>query len=159
MTSEAQWDPEQDGDWHIFKCLRIGAPPLRFSGRCLDWRETDGPTPFAFGLFQRKKGTQVTVVLSRWHDGAWQIDSFNAGSIQAAISEVEAYCQDLGNADVYQQDAQDVQSLLAQMQAAGRLVREVRDYMIFAGTVLDRWMHVAESAAADPAAIEEKGIA
>ena len=144
MAAESQQATVSDCDWKIFQCARIGAPPLRFNGRCLDWAEREGSPQFVLGLFQRKRGKQVTVVLSRLNGDEWLADSFNASSIDDAISEIETYCFDLENIEVSGAAPSDIKTVLTQINSWGRLTSQVADYRVFVGRVLDRWTRVAE---------------
>lgn len=134
--------------WQAVQCARIGAPPLRFTGQCLDEvrLEVVG-IGLSFALYKRRKGQTVTVVLHRLHADGWLPDTITAPSIEAAIQAVENYCDGLTLSPISAASAASAKDLVAAVTRRGQRAAEITHYRIAAGQVLDRWVRLADSQA------------
>ncbi|MBF9029965.1 hypothetical protein HKCCE3408_06135 [Rhodobacterales bacterium HKCCE3408] len=146
MTAHGAARAAGDG-WRMQQCSRIGAPPLRFSGRRLDWIEAAGPGPRQFlGLYARRKGGFM-VALCRLQDGAWAGHVVPAASLEDAINAVEAYCTDVLD-DISpgpDRHSATLEELSTNLSEKGRIAAEVLRFRQLAGRALDRWCAIADA--------------
>lgn len=81
--------------WGIHLLSRSGAPPLRFSGRCLFLSEVPcGRSVIFVSLWEkRKSGFVVAHSLSPYGQG--HRTALSVGTLEEAIEHLEHYCEDL----------------------------------------------------------------
>ena len=133
---------EPDADWQNHQCNRVGAPPLRFRGRLLDWQEAGRSDANLFlGLFQRKSGG-FTLALCRLTDcGVWVPHAVIAPTLEAVVVAVEQYCCDLLDEVAQSRPAfpGPAARLCDDMARHGRIAAEVRQFQLLAGRALENW--------------------
>lgn len=133
------------GDWRRLQCPRIGATPLRFKGRLIDWVEAPaGGAQMFIGLYQRKTGGYTIALCRLTGGGAWAPHAITTHSFEQALSEIEQYCCDLLDEVAQSRPAQafSVQQLSREIARHGRLAAEVQGFRALAGQALDRWTRV-----------------
>lgn len=127
----------------ISQCLRVGAPPYRFSGYWLaSHKAMSGPAsvPLFIDLWQRRRGG-FTIAFSRWTGEAWCPDACNAASLEAAMDLLEEICATQG--EIFHAQAGPAFCDLAGRIAEAAIFHEqLSTFRHLAGRAMDDWMDI-----------------
>jgi hypothetical protein len=132
-------------DTQVIQCLRVGAPPYRFSGTALARAQTDAgnDSDLFVELWARRKGG-FTVSFSRWTGTGWHPDAYNAPTLSAAMDQMESICATQNGAtDALPSSCPN--AFVDQITKTARLYNQLNLFQALVGRALDAWTDIEQA--------------
>lgn len=117
-------------------CRRLDGPPLRFKGRLLTHHVN--PTEDLFvALWQRVSGGYV-VCFSNWSRAEWRPDAVRVETLDDALCELEAVCEDMQhNVHI---DMPATADMLENLRAIAHQAEAQSSFLTLSGHALSDWV-------------------